>query len=329
MVCRPLHWGGQVALTAVAPYVGVQAVLGDPRAIVGVLFSPPGVDEPQAGGPRAGGVEQVDWGVEPCGVVGGRLLATAVVELLVGALVEALPHRCLLWVVVVWKGVVRPMVPVRERRVWHRQAARVAVSKLGGTQRDDIAWGGLQLDVGRPGALDGVLEPHPQGGKGPWYDPVAPCQVTNPGTGHCTSGKMPCAPAITQNILVASARTEAERWWRSVPTRATAACWHRVGTRVSPGARWSCGLCWEASKAYRALSFATWTVTWSRWHAVSESSAMKGATYWVIPPKDREDDILHHFGRRESVGAPVVHHGQAQLVLALQGEFPVRLQLQS
>ena len=38
-------------------------------------------------------------------------------------------------------------------------------------------------------------------------------------------------------------------------------------------------------KGYPALSFATWTVMWSRWRAVSESSAIKGATYCVTPPR--------------------------------------------
>ena len=59
---------------------------------------------------------------------------------------------------------------------------------------------------------------------------------------------------------MASARTEAEPWWTSVATRATAACWHRVGTRVSPRVQSFCRLSREASKAYRTLSFATWTV---------------------------------------------------------------------
>ena len=45
------------------------------------------------------------------------------------------------------------------------------------------------------------------------------------------------------------------------------------------------------------------------------------------PPEDREDDILQHFGRRQGVEAPVVHRCEAQ-VLLLQGEFPVRLQLE-
>ena len=98
----------------------MQAVRGRQWASVGVLLSPRGVDEPQAGVPRAGGVEQVDQGVAPSGVVGGPLLATALVQVLVGAPVEALPHRRWPWVVVVGEGVVRPVVPVSGRRVWHR-----------------------------------------------------------------------------------------------------------------------------------------------------------------------------------------------------------------
>ena len=38
-------------------------------------------------------------------------------------------------------------------------------------------------------------------------------------------------------------------------------------------------------EAYHALFLATWTVMWSTWRAVSESSAMKGAKYLVTPPK--------------------------------------------
>ena len=53
-----------------------------------------------------------------------------------------------------------------------------------------------------------------------------------------------------------------------------------------------------------------------------------GVTYWITPPRS-EDDILYHVGRREGVEAPVVHRGQAQAVFALQGKFPVRLQLES
>ena len=130
---------------------------------------------------------------------------------------------------------------------------------------------------------------------------------------------MPRALVISQNLLVASGGTDAERWWTNVPTRAIAACWDGVGTHVSPRVRSSCRLSWEASRAYLALSFATWTVMLSSWRAVSESSAIKGATYWLSSPKDREDDLLHYFWRREGVEAPV-----AQRVLALQGEFPIR-----
>ena len=98
-----------------------------------------------------------------------------------------------------------------------------------------------------------------------------------------------------------------------------------------PRVRSSCRLFRKASKAYRALFFATWTVMWSRWRPVSESSAMKGAKYCVLrhPPEDRQDDVLHHFRWREGVEAPVVHRRQAQPVLALQGELLVRLQLES
>ena len=83
-------------------------------------------------------MEQVDQSVAPPGVVGGLLLAAAVVGMCIGALVEAFPHRCRPRVVVVGEGVVRPVVPMPGRRVWHRQAARVAVPQLG-----DVARGGL------------------------------------------------------------------------------------------------------------------------------------------------------------------------------------------
>ena len=185
MIRHPLRGGGQGALTAVAPDVGVQAVRGHPRTSVGVLLGPRGVDEPQTGVRRAGGVEQVDQAVALSKVVGGPLFATAVVKSLVGANVEALRHRCCPWIVVVRKGVVRPVVPVPRRRVWHRQAARVVVPPLGGTQRDDIACGGLQLDMGHTGTLDGVVESHPQSSQclGHAMDPVAHTRVANSGTG--------------------------------------------------------------------------------------------------------------------------------------------------
>ena len=107
--------------------------------------------------------------------------------------------------------------------MWHRQAARVALLQLEGMQRDDVGLRGLQLDVGRPGALHGVIEPHTRSSKDRrmrWTE-SPPARVANSGTGGCTPGQMPFAPAISQNILVASARTEAKRWWESVPTRAT------------------------------------------------------------------------------------------------------------
>ena len=139
----PCGGGGQAAPTAVAPNVDVQAVRGHPWASVGVLLSPHGVDEPQAGVPRASGVEEVDQGIAPPWVVGGLLFAAAVVDLLIGVLFEAFPHGWWPPVVVVGEEVVRPVVPVPRRRVWHRQAAHVAVPQLGGAQRDDVAWGGL------------------------------------------------------------------------------------------------------------------------------------------------------------------------------------------
>ena len=46
-------------------------------------------------------------------------------------------------------------------------------------------------------------------------------------------------------------------------------------------------------------------------------------------PEDCQDEILYHFRWREGFEAPVVHRRQAQAVFALQGELPVRLQLES
>ena len=71
----------------------VQAVPGDPWAGMGVLLGSRGVDESQAGVPCAGGVGEVDQGVAPPGMVGGLLLAAAIVEVFIGALVEAFSHR--------------------------------------------------------------------------------------------------------------------------------------------------------------------------------------------------------------------------------------------
>ena len=108
-----------------------------------VLLSPLGVDEPQAGVSRAGGAEEVDRSVAPPGVVGGLLLVATIVQVFIGALVEAFPHCRRPLVVDVGEGVVRPVVTMPRCRVWHRQAARVAVSYLGGAQRDDTARRGL------------------------------------------------------------------------------------------------------------------------------------------------------------------------------------------
>ena len=143
VVRRPPRGGGQAVPAAVAPNVEVQAVRGHPWAGVGVLLSPRGVDESQAGVPCAGGVEEVGQGVAPPGVVGGLLLTAAIMEVFFGALVEALPHRRRPRIVVVGEGVAGPVVPMPRRCVWHRQAAHVAVSQLGGAQRDDSARRGL------------------------------------------------------------------------------------------------------------------------------------------------------------------------------------------
>ena len=136
VVRRPPRGGGQAVPAAVAPDVEVQAG-------VGVLLSPRGVDESQAGVPCAGGVEDVGQGIAPPGVVGGPLLTAAIMEVFIGALAEALPHRRRPRIVVVGEGVAWPVVPMPRRCVWHRQAARVAVPQLGGAQRDVSARRGL------------------------------------------------------------------------------------------------------------------------------------------------------------------------------------------
>ena len=93
VVCRPLRGGRQTALTAVAPDVEVQAARGHLWASVGVLLSPRGVDDPQVPVPCAGGVDKGEQSVAPPGVVGGLLLAAAVVEVFIGALIEGFRHR--------------------------------------------------------------------------------------------------------------------------------------------------------------------------------------------------------------------------------------------
>ena len=144
VVRRPPAWGGRGRPGGGRPRRGGA---GRPGSSVGrcgrPAVLPGGVDESQAGVTRAGGVEEVDQGVAPPGVVGGLLLAAAIVEVFIGALIEALPHRRRPRVVVVGEAVSGPVVPMPRRCVRHRQAARVAVSQLGGAQRDDVAWRGL------------------------------------------------------------------------------------------------------------------------------------------------------------------------------------------
>ena len=103
----------------------VQAVRGHPWAGVGVLRSPRGVDESQAGVPCAGGVEEVGQGVAPPGVVGGLLLTAAIVEVFIGALVEALPDRRCRGVGGVARGA---------------HATALCVAPSGGTCRGVAAW---------------------------------------------------------------------------------------------------------------------------------------------------------------------------------------------
>ena len=178
-------------------------------------------------------MEQVDQGVARSGLVGGPLFATAVVEVLVAALVEALPHRHWPWVVVVGGGVVRPVVPVPGRCVTHHQAARVAVPQLGGTQRDDVARGGLQLDLGRPGARDGVVERHPQSSEGLGYAValVAPrqgCELRD-GLVHLGAAAMRTGDVRERPGVLSAHRGRAvvgERAYKG-HRRLLAPCWHQ------------------------------------------------------------------------------------------------------
>ena len=201
----------------------------------------------------------MDQGVAPSGVVGGPLFVRAVVEVLIGTLFEAPPHRCWPWVVVVRKGVVRPVLPVPGRHVWHRQAARVAVPKLGGRQRDPIARGGLQLDVGRPGPLNGVVEPHAQSSQGAGYaiDLVTPrqgCELryrrVHLGADAMRAGDFPDYPG---GLHAQGGRAPVDEPAKEGHRRLLATCRHRVNPRV----RSSCRLSQEASRAYRALSYVT------------------------------------------------------------------------
>ena len=91
---------------------------------------------------RAGSVEEVDQGVAPPVVVGGLLLVVAIVEVFIGALIEAFPQRRRPRVVVVGEGVPWPVVPMPRRCVGHRQAARVTRSQPGGARSVTMLPGG-------------------------------------------------------------------------------------------------------------------------------------------------------------------------------------------
>ena len=130
---------------------------------------------------------------------------------------------------------------------------RVAVPQLGGTQREDVAWGRLQLDVGRPGARDGVVQPQPQSSQGPGYDidPVAPCQGCKLWDGIVHFG----ADAMRAgNVREHPGGLGAHRGRAVVDEGAHQGhrCLHHVGTRVIPRFWSSCRLSREASKVYRA-----------------------------------------------------------------------------
>ena len=132
VVHRPLRWRGQAARTAVAPDVKVQAIRVHPWASVGVLLSPRGVDQPQAGVPCAGAVEGVDQSVAPPGMVGGLMLTAAIVQVFISTLVAAVLHCREPRVIVVGEGVVQPVVPMPRCRVRHvLRCCSLAVRKHG------------------------------------------------------------------------------------------------------------------------------------------------------------------------------------------------------
>ena len=163
----------------------VQAVRGHPWAGVGVLLSPRGVDESQAGVPPAGGVEEVDQRVAPPGVFGGLLLTAAIVEVFIGALVEAFPQRRWPRVVVVGERVALPVVPMPRRCVWHRQAARVAVSQLGGARVTMLPGGDCSWTWAALGHAMGLYSPTPRAARarGMRRTQSPPARVANSGTG--------------------------------------------------------------------------------------------------------------------------------------------------
>ena len=192
----------------------VQVVRGHLRASVGVLLSPRWMDKPEAE-VRAGDVEKVDQGVAPPGLIGGPLsplFAAAVVEVLIGALVETPPHRC--WPSLLsekeWCG---PWCPchhvvfgtVRRHVSWCRSLAVRSVTTLPAGDCS-CTWAALRHGMG-------WQSPTPRArARGMRWTQSGPARLVNSGTGGRTSGQMPWALAIFQNILVISARTKAERW---------------------------------------------------------------------------------------------------------------------
>ena len=180
-------WYAPPASGGIGPDVEVQAVQGHPWAGVGVLLSPRGMDESQAGVPRAGGVEEVDQGVAPPGVVGELLLAAAIVEVevevFIGALVEAFPHRHR--VVVDGEGVAWPWCPCHGVLCGNvrRHVARcrsLAVRSLTMLPGGDCSWTWAAL-----GHAMGLYSPTPRAARarGMRWTQSPPARVANSGTG--------------------------------------------------------------------------------------------------------------------------------------------------
>ena len=103
----------------------------------------------------------------------------------ISALVEALPHRRRPRVVVVGEGVAWPPVPMPRRCVRHREAARVAVSQLGGAQRDDVARRNCSWTWAALGHGMGLYSPTPRAARarGMRWTQSTPARVANSGTG--------------------------------------------------------------------------------------------------------------------------------------------------
>ena len=124
----PPVWGGIGCPDGSSPQREGAGRPGSPMGQCGRAAWPSLGGRVSGGVPRAGRVEEVDQSVAPPGVVGGLLLAAAIVKVFIGALFEAFPHRRRPRVVVVGERGCAPVVPMPRRCVQHRQAARVAVS---------------------------------------------------------------------------------------------------------------------------------------------------------------------------------------------------------